>query len=115
VAQKGWDAGCREHCVWGYFADHYRPPERARNKQIADIAPTAIDARMIVRLESWSSGLIAWLLDNWFGRFDGDKIFIVVTIEAHFVAEIFVNFSVDVMKDDFFNFFFGECDFHDAP
>jgi hypothetical protein len=86
VAQKGWDAGCRQHCVGGYFADHYRPPESARNRQIADIAPTAIDARMIVKLESYlSSGFIAWLLKGWFYVADRDEVIVAVFLKHNFV------------------------------
>jgi hypothetical protein len=115
MAQKGRDTGCREHCVGGYFADHYRPPESARNRQIADIAPTAIDAKMIVKLESYlSSGLIAWLLDDWFDIGDGG-VFIGVPVMDFDRVELFPAFTVNMGKDDFFDFFFGEYDFHDAP
>jgi hypothetical protein len=113
VAQQGWDAGCREHCVWGYFADHYKPPESARNRQIADIAPTAIDARMIVRLES-CSGFIAWLLKGWFDIGHDDKLIGAPVLNFDGV-ELVVNLTVYVGKNDFFDFFFGKYDFHDAP
>jgi len=61
-----------------------------------------------------SSGLIARLLDGWFDISHGGK-FIAVPVLDFDVVELFKTLAVNMGKDDFLDFFFGENNFHDAP